>query len=151
MPTKRLNEQIKRNAERFPEDFMFQLSAGEKAQVVANCDNLANLKFAKSLPFAFTEHGAIMAANVLSSKRAVEMCVCVVRAFVRLRELVADNKELVAALVDIAMFTRLRKLDEEFDRMRTELAQAFTGIAEKAVEALVDEAVRDVRARRGKK
>ncbi len=57
----------------------------------------------------------------------------------------------VAALVDIAMFTRLRKLDEEFDRMRTELAQAFTGIAEKAVEALVDEAVKDVRARRGKK
>ena len=55
----------------------------------------------------------------------------------------------VAALVDIAMFTRLRKLDEEFDRMRIELAQAFAGMTEKAVEALVDEAVKDVRARRG--
>lgn len=57
----------------------------------------------------------------------------------------------VAALVDIAMFTRLRKLDEEFDRMRADLAQAFTGIPKKAVEALVDEAVRDVRARRSKR
>ena len=57
----------------------------------------------------------------------------------------------VAALVDIAMYTRLRKLDKEFDRMRAELAQAFAGTAEKAVEALIDEAVKDVRARRGKK
>ena len=57
----------------------------------------------------------------------------------------------VAALVDIAMFTRLRKLDEEFDRMRAELAQAFAGMTEKAVEALVEEAVKDVRARRRKK
>jgi prevent-host-death family protein len=57
----------------------------------------------------------------------------------------------VAALVDIAMFTRLRKLDEEFDRMRAELAQAFAGMTETAVDALVDEAVKDVRARRRKK
>lgn len=57
----------------------------------------------------------------------------------------------VAALVDIAMFTRLRKLDEEFDRMRADLAQAFTGMTEKAVETLVDEAVKDVRARRRKR
>ena len=57
----------------------------------------------------------------------------------------------VAALVDIAMYTRLRKLDEEFDRMRAELAQAFAGMTEKAVEALVEEAVKDVRARRRKK
>ena len=57
----------------------------------------------------------------------------------------------VAALVDIAMLTRLRKLDEEFDRMRTELAQAFTGMNEEAVGALVDEAVKDVRRRRRKK
>ncbi len=56
----------------------------------------------------------------------------------------------VAALVDIAMFTRLRKLDEEFERMRAELAQAFAGMTEKAVETIVDEAVRDARAQRGK-
>ena len=71
--TKRLNEQVKRNIERFPHDFMFQLSAAEKAEVVANCDHLQKLKFSKSLPYAFTEHGAIQAANVLASPRAVEM------------------------------------------------------------------------------
>ncbi len=60
--TKRLNEQVKRNRDRFP-----------KTEVVANCDHLQNLKFSKALPFAFTEHGAIQAANVLASSQAVEM------------------------------------------------------------------------------
>ncbi len=59
--TRRLNEQVKRNRERFPEDFMFQLSAEEKGKVVAICDHRGRLKFAKSNPYAFTEHGAIMA------------------------------------------------------------------------------------------
>lgn len=67
MPTKRLNEQVKRNSGRFPADFMFQLTAAEKAEVVANCDHLQKLKFSKALPFAFTEHGAIQAANVLAT------------------------------------------------------------------------------------
>jgi hypothetical protein len=57
VPTKRLNEQVRRNAARFPLDFMFQLTQLEKTEVVANCDHLAKLKFSKSLPFAFTEHG----------------------------------------------------------------------------------------------
>lgn len=65
--TKRLNEQVKRNRDRFPSDFLFQLTADEKTEVVANCDHLQNLKFSKALPFAFTEHGAIQAANVLAS------------------------------------------------------------------------------------
>ena len=67
VPTKRLNEQVKRNRDRFPADFLFQLTQDEKAEVVANCDHLQNLKFSKALPFAFTEHGAIQAANVLAS------------------------------------------------------------------------------------
>ncbi len=58
--TKRLNEQVKRNKERFPEDFMFQLTTAEKAEVVANCDHLRSLKYSPNLPYAFTEHGAIM-------------------------------------------------------------------------------------------
>jgi hypothetical protein len=95
VPTKRLNEQVKRNARRFPEDFCFQLSVAEKSEVVANCDHLARLAFSSSSPHAFTEHGAIMAANVLNSPRAVEMSVHVVRAFVRLREVIASHKELV--------------------------------------------------------
>jgi hypothetical protein len=92
--TKRLNEQVKRNLERFPADFMFQLTATEKAKVVANCDHLARLKFSSVLPTAFTEHGAIMAASVLNSPRAVEVSVFVVRAFVKLRELSVTHKEI---------------------------------------------------------
>ena len=65
VPTRRLNEQVKRNSSRFPGDFMFQLTAKEKSEVIANCDHLSNLKFSKALPYAFTEHGAIMAASVL--------------------------------------------------------------------------------------
>lgn len=61
--TKRLNEQVKRNIDRFPHDFMFRLSADEKTEVVANCDHLQKLNFAKTLPYAFTEHGAIQAAS----------------------------------------------------------------------------------------
>ena len=99
--TKRLNEQAKRNRGRFPDDFMFQLSKIEKDEVVANCDHLARLKFSRALPFAFTEHGAIQAANVLNSERAIEVGVYVVRAFVRLRELLATHKELAAKLNEL--------------------------------------------------
>ncbi len=94
VPTRRLNEQVKRNASRFPGDFMFRLTAGEKAEVVAICDHLQSLKFSPTLPNAFTEHGAIMAANVLNSELAVEMSVHVVRTFVRLREAAAQHAEL---------------------------------------------------------
>ena len=85
VPTRRLNEQVKRNKDRFPEDFMFQLSIEEKAEVIARCDHLEKLKFSKARPFAFTEYGAIMAASVLNSSRAVEVSVFVVRAFVAFR------------------------------------------------------------------
>ena len=71
--TKRLNEQVKRNRKRFPEDFMFQLAAAEKSEVVANCDHLSRLKFSRTLPHAFTEHGAIMVASVLNTPGAIEV------------------------------------------------------------------------------
>jgi len=99
--TKRLNEQLKRNPERFPGDFMFRLTLQEKSEVVANCDHLARLKFSKSLPFALTEYGAIQAANVLASPLAIEMGIYVVRTFVRLRELAASNKELAQRLDEL--------------------------------------------------
>jgi hypothetical protein len=94
VPTKRLNEQVKRNRTRFPKDFMFQLKALEKTEVVANCDHLSKLKFSRALPYAFTEHGAIMAASVLNSPRAIEVSVFIVRAFVKLRRTIAEHKEL---------------------------------------------------------
>lgn len=101
VPTRRLNEQVKRNADRFPGDFLFQLTASEKQEVVANCDHLARLKFAKALPWAFTEHGAIMAAMVLNSSQAVAMSVYVVRAFIRMREQLVANAAVLKRLAEI--------------------------------------------------
>ena len=94
VPTKRLNEQVKRNRTRFPNDFAFQLTESERNEVVANCDHLTMLKFSHSLPYAFTEHGVAMLSAVLKSKRAVEVSVFIVRAFIKMRELLAGNKEL---------------------------------------------------------
>ena len=119
VPTKVLNQAVKRNAERFPDDFMFALSKTEKDEVVTNRDHLARLKFSATLPFAFTEHGAIQAANVLNSQRAVEMGVYVVRAFVRLRELLATDKELAA---------KLNELERRVARKLTSHDQAITGL-----------------------
>jgi hypothetical protein len=101
VPTKQLNQQIKRNARRFPEDFVFQLTAAEKAEVVTKCDRLRSLKFSSVRPYAFTEHGAIQAANVLNSEAATEMSVHVVRAFVRLRQLMTNHKVLAAKLAEL--------------------------------------------------
>ena len=109
--TKRLNEQVRRNRKRFPEDFVFQLSKAEKDEVVANCDHLQKLKFSSTLPYAFTEHGAIMAANVLNSDRAVEASVQVVRAFVQLRNLVSSHKEIAAELAKVEV--HVAKHDKE--------------------------------------
>lgn len=113
--TRRLNEQVRRNSNRFPDDFMFQLTIEEKREVVANCDHLKNLKFSKVLPLAFTEHGAIQAANVLNSEQAAEIGVYVVRAFVRLRELLASNKDMAKKL-------------EELERKLQSHDQSITGL-----------------------
>lgn len=90
---KRLNEQVKRNREKFPEDFMFQLTKEEfknlKSQIATS-----SWGGRRYLPFVFTEHGAIMAANVLNSERAVEMSIRVVRTFIKLREVLATHKDL---------------------------------------------------------
>jgi hypothetical protein len=99
--TKRLNEQVKRNRNRFPEDFMFQLTSKEKAEVVAICDHLKTLKFSPVHPVAFTEYGAVMVASVLNSKRAVDVSVYVVRAFVKLREMLGAHRELAQKLSEL--------------------------------------------------
>jgi phage regulator Rha-like protein len=95
--TKRLNEQVKRNRDRFPDDFMFRLSSEEGELILASRSQIATLKRGQNLkyaPYAFTEHGAIMAANVLNSVVAVHASIQVVRAFARLREITATHKEL---------------------------------------------------------
>lgn len=101
--TKRFNEQVKRNLARFPADFMFQLSVDESGALRSQIATLktGRGRHSKYLPYAFTEHGAIMAATILNSPRAVEMSVYVVRAFVQLRELFASNKALAKRLDDL--------------------------------------------------
>ena len=96
--TKALNQAVKRNVERFPADFMFQLSIAEKEEVVTNCDHLAKLKFSRTLPYAFTEHGALMLGNVLKSDRAIEASLMVVRTFVQLRGMLSTHKDLAVKL-----------------------------------------------------
>lgn len=101
--TKRLNEQVKRNADRFPADFMFRLTGEEvealnRSQFATGPQKHRDPRFP---PYAFTEHGAIMAASILNSPRAVEMSVYVVRAFVRLRELLASNTALARKLNEL--------------------------------------------------
>jgi len=123
--TKRFNEQVKRNIERFPPDFMFRLTASEKAEVVANCDHLGRLKYSPTLPYAFTEHGAVMAANVLNSPVAVQASIHVVRAFVRLRTLISSHEDLARKLVALE-----KKYDKNFrvvfDTIRALMAPPVT-------------------------
>ena len=102
VPVKRLNQQVKRNQERFPSDFMFQLTSKEhkilRLQIATSKKGSGGRRY---LPNVFTEHGAIMAATVLNSERAVQMSVFVVRAFVRLREVLATNRRLASKVDEL--------------------------------------------------
>ena len=120
--TGRLNEAVKRNAERFPEDFMFQLTV-EEAEILRSQIAISSWGGHRYRPFVFTEYGAIQAANVLRSARAVEMSLFVVRAFVQLREMLASNKELAQRL-------------DELERKLATHDQAITGIL-KAIRELM--------------
>ena len=123
VPTRVLNQAVKRNPERFPNDFMFQLDNQEvellRSQIVtasANAEGIrsqfvtASRRNVRYLPYVFTEHGAIMAASVLNSKQAVEVSIFVVRAFIKLRELLAGNQELAVKFAELE--TRVDQHDE---------------------------------------
>jgi hypothetical protein len=102
VPVKRLNEQVKRNPERFPADFRFTLTPAEYQDLrTQNATSSSSHGGRRYLPNAFTEHGAIMAASVLNSKRAVEMSIFVVRAFVRMREVLLINQKVVSKLSEL--------------------------------------------------
>ena len=119
--TKVLNQAVKRNKERFPVDFMFQLTKEEKDEVVTNCDHLKRLKFSPTLPHAFTEHGAIMLATILNSPVAVQSSIQVVRAFVRLRQMLASNADLARKLDTLE-----RKYDAQFKVVFDAIRQLMT-------------------------
>ena len=119
--TKVFNQAVKRNQDRFPEDFMFRLTPDEKAEVVTNCDHLRKLKYSNVLPSAFTEHGAIMAATVLNSDRALKVSLFVVRAFLKLREMVGTQKEFAS---------KLEQLERKFSEHDEKFSVVFEAIRE---------------------
>jgi hypothetical protein len=110
VPTKRLNEQVRRNPDRFPPDFAFPLTAQEVTILRSqNATSRSSWGGPRYLPYVFTEHGSIMAANVLSSPQAIKASICVVRAFIHLRELLASHKDLARKLEELE-----QKYDAQF-------------------------------------
>jgi phage regulator Rha-like protein len=126
--TKALNQAVKRNINRFPPDFLIQLTreewVGLRSQIVTSKRGRGGRRY---FPYAFTEHGAIMAANVLNSKRAVEMSIFVVRAFIKMRGLLADNKELALKLAELE-----RELKNRLDVHET----AIVGILQRIMQLI---------------
>ncbi len=112
--TRVLNQAVKRNKEKFPDDFMFQLTREEAEDLQRSRSQSVILKRGaniKYLPYAFTEHGAVMAANILKSQRAIQMSIFVVRAFVQLREIALTHRELTEKLKELER--KVGKHDEE--------------------------------------
>lgn len=129
--TRRLNEQVRRNRARFPADFIFELTSEEFTNLKSQFAT-SSWGGRRKLPLAFTEHGAIMAATVLNTPRAVEVSVYVVRAFVRLRELVGSHRELANRLDELEHKTEgLALSHDSFSRnTRNQLKQVFDALRE---------------------
>ncbi len=108
--TRTLNQAVKRNRRRFPEDFMFRLTEKEKEEVITNCDNLERLKYSPKLPSAFTEQGVAMLSSVLRSSRAIDVNIEIMRAFVRYRKMLVSVEELARKVDSLE-----KKYDSQFD------------------------------------
>jgi hypothetical protein len=113
--TKALKQQVKRNIDRFPEDFMFELTKYEKDELVANCDRLATLKHSSINPMVFTEQGVAMLSSVLNSEKAIKINIEIMRAFARYRAFLSENQE----------------LKKEILKLDTKLNQAFKFLLDK--------------------
>jgi hypothetical protein len=135
--TRRLNEQVRRNRARFPDDFLFEVSVEEFANLKSQFAT-SSWGGRRKLPLAFTEHGAIQAATVLNSPRAVEISVYVVRAFVKLRELLGSNRELVRRFEELEA-----RLDKGLIEHDEAIAAILTAIRELMRPAERDSPVRD--------
>lgn len=122
--TKRLNEQVKRNHRRFPQDFMFELSE-EEWQNLKSQNATTSWGGRRNPPKAFTEHGAIMAASVLSTDIAINASIYVVRAFVKLREFILNNKELSQRINELE-----NRIDGKFDEQEQKLNYVFETLKE---------------------
>jgi len=122
--TKHLNRQVKRNILRFPEEFMFQLAIEERNQLVTICHRFKTMKHSSSLPYAFTEHGVAMLASVLKSDRAVKISINIIKAFVKLREMLSTNKELAHKLAQLER--KIENHDEEIKLIFDAIRQLMT-------------------------
>ncbi len=108
--TKYLNRQVKRNRERFPREFMFRLTNKERNELVTNWHRFASLKHSSVLPYAFTEHGVAMLSSVLHGKRAILINILIIKVFVKLRDILANHKELALRIKELEM--RIEKHDD---------------------------------------
>lgn len=128
--TKRLNEQVKRNIERFPKSFRFELTEFEKNELVANCDRFKNLKHSTALPYAFTEAGVAMLSAVINSETAVKVSIQIIDAFVEMRKLLLDNSGLFQRLdkVEIKQIEADQKFEHIFKALERKEQQPEKGI-----------------------
>lgn len=119
--TKVLNQAVKRNIGRFPENFRFQLSDEEKDELVTNCDRFKTLKHSSSNPYAFTEQGIAMLSSVLKSDIAVEVSIKIMNSFVKMRKFLLSNKEMFARLdrIELKQLETDKKLEEVFNYIAT--------------------------------
>ncbi len=117
--TKRLKQQVKRNIDRFPEDFMFELTKDEKYQLLAYAPRLENLKHASAAPLVFTEQGVAMLSSVLSSKKAIQMNIEIMRAFAKYRAFILENSELKKeiSVLDEKLTTAFKYLLRKIDAL----------------------------------
>lgn len=115
--TKRLNEQVKRNIERFPDEFRFQLTENEKNELVANCDRFNNLKYSTVNPYAFTEQGVAMLSGVLNSKIAINVSIQIMNAFVEMRSFLIQNAQIFQRLesLESKQLEHLKDSDKKFN------------------------------------
>lgn len=122
--TKRLNQQMKRNIDRFPQEFCFQLTNNEKEEVVANCDHLQKLKFSPNSPYAFTEQGVAMLSAVIRSETAVKMSIQIMKAFVKMRHFFIENAQI---------FSRIERVERKQIETDSKLEQIFSAIESRQI------------------
>ena len=116
--TRVLNQAVKRNIERFPEEFMFQLTMKERDEVVTICDDLKLLKFFRTMPYAFSEYGVAMLSSVINSKRSIQVNIQIIKAFVKLRQMILGTSDLRKRIEDME-----KKYDKQFKVVFTVLKE----------------------------
>ena len=121
--TKRLNEAVKRNIERFPDNFMFKLNDNELKELVANCDRFKTLKHSASLPYAFSEYGVAMLSSVLNSKKAVAINIQIIQTFIKMKQFALSHNDLSQRINELEKYfvNYARDNDEQLHKINETL------------------------------